>query len=175
MPYLTLKNNKISPILIEFDPQQKVQTIKTQIENKFEGKEVEIVLYFNDKRIDVEKTFEELHIHGGNVLIYLTKSGTTEISEMTESDKIIEMMKQNYTYQQSVIALKRSSYDLQLAFELVKQDDLTDCTSESDDESMSEFLPTPHIDINSKYYSSSDDDAEELCSDAFKDSESINQ
>ena len=172
MPYLTLKNNKISPILIEFNPKQKIQTIKTQIQKKFEDKEIEIYLYFNDKLINDEKTFEELHIHGGNILIYLIKNGK---KEMIESDKIIEMMKRNYTYQQSVIALKRTNYNLELAIEMAKQDDLTDCSSESDDESMSEFAHTPHLDINSKYYTTSDDDAEDLCSDAYRDSESVNQ
>ena len=160
-----------TPILIEFQPTQQLKIIEQQLLKKYEDKNVSIQFYFYDKLIDTNKTFEELHIHPGNILIYLFKSNG---KEMTESDKIIEMLKLNYTYQQSVIALKRTNYQLETAIELAKQDDLTDCSSESDDESMSEVAPTPHIDLISHYHTS-EDEAEDLCSDAYKDSESINQ
>ena len=171
MPYLTLKNNKLSPILVEFKPTYKIKTIKQQIPIKI-GNIDQIKLYFNDKLVDEEKTFAELNIYAGCVMIYLIKS---EGENQTDSDKIIEMMEQNYGYQKSVIALKKSKYRLSAAIDLANNDDLSYCSSDSDDdESISEFAVTPHIDCGSMKYSSSEDEAEDICSDVFRDSESVN-
>ncbi|EDR27187.1 hypothetical protein EDI_245270 [Entamoeba dispar SAW760] len=171
MPLLTLKTNRHSSVLYEFKPNDIINTIKSQIGPKGMTNFDRIVLYFHDKRIDDSLTFSQANIFSGSTLIYLIKGdGKT----MDESDMIIEMLDLGIPYHKATVALSKSNNNLKQAIRLAQEEDssLDDSSVFSDDESLSEFIPTPHVEQVTSQFDSSNDYAEEVLSENFKSNES---
>ncbi|ELP91308.1 hypothetical protein EIN_153150 [Entamoeba invadens IP1] len=171
MPLLTLKNNRHSPVLIDFEVNDKIKTIKKQIAPKGMTDMSNIVLFYNETELNEEKTFKEMDIKGGSIVVYLIKNDITK-----EADKLIQMLNKGIKFHKAKNYLQKTNGNVKDALTLAKNEkDETDDDSStySDDESTSEFVPpqSQHPPTFSQV-DSSQDYAEEVLSENFKSGES---
>ena len=165
MSFITLKNFKFSPVLIEFESKQLIKTIKTQISPKGIENLDDIVFYYNDKKLNENTSFEENNINPGSLIIFLIKNEP-------KSEKIIQMLEMNIPYQKCLTCLTKTKFDVNEALKLVNEDDISDCSSFDEEESISHDS-TPVLENNKYFKDESNDYAEEMLSDYFKSSESV--
>ena len=182
MPFISLVNDVRAQTLFEFNPEDKIQILRERLSTNTLQPSKNIHLYYHDKPIDDNDTFEKLGIVNGNHILFLIDGEGLKNKQPTRC--IIEMLKQGITYKHALRLLSKHSYDvsesLKYATEHDKEFSGSDSESYSDDDDASDFvMPTytsliPHKrdGSNNLFGDSSTDFAEEIISENFKSSES---